>query len=98
VILVHVGGGEDVHGNGEENKGILSFSLTTAIAILSLGPIIEALANGQNFQLGRRISVRVGAALLSLLYKKSLTVDLSEIPNGPGSVNNLISVGTDIYI
>ena len=60
--------------------------------ILSLGPMLGAVVNGQNYQRGRRISVRVGAALISLLYKKSLSVDLSAVGQGVGAVNNLISV------
>jgi ABC-type multidrug transport system fused ATPase/permease subunit len=54
--------------------------------------MMGALVNGQNYQRGRRISVRVGAALISLLYKKSLSVDLSAVGQGVGAVNNLISV------
>lgn len=59
---------------------------------LSLGPAIGALVNGQNYSRGRRISVRVGAAIISLLYKKSLSVDLNAVGQGVGAVNNLISV------
>lgn len=54
--------------------------------------MLGAVVNGQNYQRGRRISVRVGAALISLLYKKSLSVDLSAVGQGVGAVNNLISV------
>ena len=34
----------------------------------------------------------LGAALLGMLYKKSLSVDLASLKEGVGSVNNLISV------
>ena len=72
--------------------GFLIFDVTTAVVLLSLGPVIGSLVNGQNYQRGRRISVRVGAALISLLYKKSLSVDLCALGQGIGAVNNLISV------
>ena len=71
---------------------ILSFDVTTAVLLLSIGPVIGSIVNGQNYHRGRRISVRVGAALVSLLYKKSLSVDLNESGQGVGVVNNLISV------
>ena len=51
-----------------------------------------ALINGQNYQRGRRISTRVRAALIILLYKKTLSVDLCALGGGVGAVNNLISV------
>lgn len=62
------------------------------MAFLSVGPALGALVNGQNYSRGRRISVRVGAAIISLLYKKSLSVDLNAVGQGVGAVNNLISV------
>ena len=74
------------------NAGFLNFDVHTAVAMLSLAPIVGSIANGQNYQRGRRISVRVGAALISVLYKKSLTVDLCAVGQGVGAVNNLISV------
>jgi ABC-type multidrug transport system fused ATPase/permease subunit len=72
--------------------GYLDFDVGTAVIFLSLGPAIGALVNGQNYSRGRRISVRVGAAIISLLYKKSLSVDLNAVGQGVGAVNNLISV------
>jgi ABC-type multidrug transport system fused ATPase/permease subunit len=72
--------------------GILALNVNVAIAVLFFSPILGSLANGMNYQRGRRMAVRVGAAMLGLLYRKSLTVDLSAIKEGAGSVNNLISV------
>lgn len=72
--------------------GYLDFNVGTAVAFLSVGPALGALVNGQNYSRGRRISVRVGAAIISLLYKKSLSVDLNAVGQGVGAVNNLISV------
>jgi hypothetical protein len=74
------------------DAGFLNFDVHTAVAMLLLAPIICSIANGQNCQRGRRISVRVGAALISVLYKKSLMVDLCAVGQGVGAVNNLISV------
>ena len=49
-------------GGSNDNAALsfLSFDVKWAIAILFFSPILGSLANGQNYQRGRRIAIRVG--------------------------------------
>ena len=65
VILQRVNSsGDDSGSDGSTNDNaalsFLSFDVKWAIAILFFSPILGSLANGQNYQRGRRIAIRVG--------------------------------------
>ena len=67
-------------------------NISTAVLLLFFGPIIKAIADSQNFNIGRHSAVKVRSALISVIYKKALTADLSLYKEGVGKVNNLIGV------
>lgn len=71
-----------------------SFALHPAIAaaLLFIGPLVKAICFGQNYLRGRRVAVRMRAALISLIYKKALSVDTALLVDGSGFITNLASV------
>jgi CDP-diglyceride synthetase len=52
----------------------------------------RSVADGQAYFLGRRIGLRSRAAVISLVYEKSLKKNVNESGNGTGNITNLISV------
>eukprot|EP01035_Chromulina_nebulosa_P017873 gene17873-23489_t len=82
---------------GSSNTGSVialpfNISLSTAVVMLFCGPALKAIGDNQNYARGRHVAIRVKSALISAVYKKSLTVDLTTLNEGVGKVNNLISV------
>jgi hypothetical protein len=69
-----------------------TFSVPVAVALLFLGPLLKSICDGQIWNRSRRVVVRTRAAIIALIYSKTLHVDLSAVTEGPGSLNNLISV------
>jgi hypothetical protein len=65
---------------------------TTAVVLLLVVPCLKSICEGQVWSRGRRIQMRVQAALVSLIYHKTLHVDIAAVQEGPGSLNNLIGV------
>lgn len=49
------------------------------------------ITEGQNYNLGRHIGIKVKSSLIAAIYNKSLTIDLSSYEGGSGKINNLIS-------
>lgn len=44
----------------------------------------------------RHVGIRIKAAVISLIFQKSLTVDLSATKDGMGKLNNMISVDASV--
>lgn len=88
-ILIYV-----KHGGGEQYKqeGFLRVNIWLAVFMIFLGPALKAIGDGQNYNRGRHIGIRVKAALIGLIFKKSLKIDLSASKESVGKLNNLISV------
>jgi hypothetical protein len=73
--------------------GILSsMSPWVAVALMFIGPALKCICDGQNYWVGRRMAVNTRSILISVIYKRSLRVDLSAIDEGSGTLNNLMSV------
>lgn len=69
--------------------------ILVSAAVLFLGPALQAVADGQNFFLGRRLIVRYKAALLNLIFRKALKLDMSCSNYSVGELTNLCSVDAD---
>jgi ATP-binding cassette subfamily C (CFTR/MRP) protein 3 len=65
------------------------------VVLLFIVPLVKSLCDGQSWHLCRRVSCRVRSALISLLYRKTLTADLTALKEGTGWLNNLMSVDTN---
>eukprot|EP00128_Syssomonas_multiformis_P009734 Colp12_sorted_trinity150504_noHs@29356 len=63
------------------------------VAGLFVGPMINGLADGRNYFLGRRVGLRVRAALIGSIYKKALRINMNEQGDTTvGEITNLMSV------
>lgn len=87
LIYVRYGGGEEY-----KNEGFLRVNIWIAVSLLFLGPFIKCVSDGQNYLRGRHVGIRVKAALISMIYSKSLKIDLTACKESVGKLNNLISV------
>jgi hypothetical protein len=98
-ILAHVGSTAK-NSQGEvlsarmHSSGLVMFGPYTAVAVLLIGPMVKSICDGQNWNRSRRVANRVRSSIVSLIYTKTLHVDLAAVAEGPGSLNNLISVDT----
>jgi ABC-type multidrug transport system fused ATPase/permease subunit len=91
-ILLYMSSANGTDGGQSKSMPLFPFSANFAVAVLFIAPIARCFSDGQNYIRGRRIVVRVRATLISLLYKKSLVVDLTALAEGPSATSNLISV------
>eukprot|EP01031_Cornospumella_fuschlensis_P034552 gene34552-41835_t len=88
MIFVHCDGDISCY----NSRGFLAVPPYIAAFMLLLGPLIKCASEGQNYVRGRHIGVRVRAALIGSIFKKSISVDLSASQESVGKLNNLISV------
>lgn len=88
VILTYVKDAGSLEGLPE----IFRIDIRIAASLLFIGPATAAIANGQNYTRSKHISIKVRSGLVSMIYNKAMTVDLSAYKEGVGKINNLISV------
>jgi hypothetical protein len=50
------------------------------------------MCDGQSYNRGRHIGIRVKSTLIALIYQKALQIDLSASKESIGKLNNLVSV------
>jgi ABC-type multidrug transport system fused ATPase/permease subunit len=89
VILGYVSNKSELQYSSILKKDI---SVYTAALVFFASPFLRALCDCQNFLRAKRISMRVRAALVTAIYEKALVVNLAAYKEGPGKINNLISV------
>jgi ABC-type multidrug transport system fused ATPase/permease subunit len=87
LIYVRYSGGEQYH-----QEGFLKINIWVAVLMIFMGPVCKSIGDGQNYVRGRHIGIRVKAALIGLIYRKALKIDLSASKESVGMLNNLISV------
>eukprot|EP00981_Chlorochromonas_danica_P010301 scaffold3105_cov344-Ochromonas_danica.AAC.1 len=93
VIFVNCHGDQAVY----ESEGFLSVDIRVAVFLFFLGPAVQTVCLGQSFFMGRRIGMRIRAALVDQLYRKALVANLTAAAgkDSMGKINNLISVDVD---
>jgi ABC-type multidrug transport system fused ATPase/permease subunit len=67
-------------------------SVNFFVSLLLLGPLVQGVADGRNFHLGRRIGCRVRSALVNAIFLKTLKTDMSASTYSSGELVNLMSV------
>lgn len=82
------------NGNLQQQSTILPFMIDVRVAVMMLiaGPFTKSICEGQNYLRAQRTCMRVRSTLITIIYNKLLTVDLTAYDEGPGKINNLISV------
>lgn len=95
-IVSHVSslGSSDESGKlpDDDTFGGVNIPVNAAVGILLVAPAMKAIIDGQWLSTGRHMGIRIKAAVISLIFNKALTVDLTATSDGIGKLNNMISV------
>jgi hypothetical protein len=75
-----------------EQEGLLKIPIQLVVFLLFFGPAIKCMCDGQSYNRGRHIGIRVKSTLIALIYQKALQIDLSASKESIGKLNNLVSV------
>ena len=76
---------------GKEGGAVTS-RVTFFVVLLFVGPIVQGLADGRNFHIGRRIGCRVRGSLVGSIFRKMLAMDTASSTYSSGQLTNLMSV------
>jgi len=60
--------------------------------LLFVSPLITALANGQQFQIARRLIFRYRTAIIALVFRHTLRLDMSAASFSVGRITNLCAI------
>lgn len=72
--------------------GRVTGRITFFVVLLFVGPILQGLADGRNFHIGRRIGCRVRGSLVGSIFRKMLAMDTASSTYSSGQLTNLMSV------
>lgn len=72
--------------------GAVTGRITFFVVLLFVGPIVQGLADGRNFHIGRRIGCRVRGSLVGSIFRKMLAMDTASSTYSSGQLTNLMSV------
>lgn len=72
--------------------GRVTGRITFFVVLLFMGPILQGLADGRNFHIGRRIGCRVRGSLVGSIFRKMLAMDTASSTYSSGQLTNLMSV------
>lgn len=76
----------------EKEGGAVTERVTFFVVLLFVGPIVQGLADGRNFHIGRRIGCRVRGSLVGSIFRKMLAMDTASSTYSSGQLTNLMSV------
>ncbi|KAG5191529.1 ABC transporter type 1, transmembrane domain-containing protein [Tribonema minus] len=77
---------------GTYTGGAVDARTTFFVGLLFVGPVVQGIADGRNFHMGRRIGCRVRSALVGAIFRKMLRSDMSSASYSAGELTNLMSV------
>ncbi|CAN0009138.1 unnamed protein product, partial [Ectocarpus sp. 4 AP-2014] len=75
-----------------KDGGRVTGRITFFVVLLFVGPILQGLADGRNFHIGRRIGCRVRGSLVGSIFRKMLAMDTASSTYSSGQLTNLMSV------
>ena len=78
--------------DSEQCSSVPSRAAALSVVLLFLGPALTALGDSQRFNVGRRMGIRVRAAMVSCIFSKALRLDMAASEYSAGEVANLMSV------